>query len=327
MDKMETIPDFLYACSRWAKKKYAAQIARNEHQAPKMPVELTGETQDGHVMTWFLFQWVNPDTGITPAEEFARGLDVDVDWEDGVKHLTQLFFGVFRVLEMKGKAYGIVDSLTKSKLYPVTFRVGYAAVQANDVYMGYIHPWYDGTYHTIGTLVKMGTLPAGIITSGMANHLTQQLLEERQDRYESVTITDRTKVETYLKSQSADHVTKVAESLGIAGGTKKHKTGRIRDALTGEDITRAVQSLPESHLSCLATVATAGFMKRYVLERQLGDDESPIIDLYERGLLMLGKKSIGCRRHKIVAIPADVLKNLVDRGLLTPGQTRHKFHR
>lgn len=323
MDRQPDVVDFMHPCSQWAKKRYAAQMAANKHKAPHMPGELNEEMTESHILTWFLFQWINPDTGITPAEEFARGMDDKYDWVGAAESLTRMKFGTFRVLEMLEKGFGAVDDINTAETYPVGFRVGYDVLRENDVFVGYIHPWPDGAYYTIGTIAKVGSLPKEYITPGMTNMLVERFMRERQERYESVPITARTGLATYLKSQSADHVTKVAGSLGITGRTKKQKIILIRDALAGPGAAKAVESLPPSHVKCLEAVAAAGLVKRHVLKRKMGGEADTIMsELYRRGLLMLGTKAIGGRRHKVAAVPADVLRNAVERGLLNLGRWR-----
>lgn len=300
----------------WAKKKYAAQINANSHRAPDVPDDIPDRTLEVHVMTWFMFKWVNPDTGITPAEEFARGPDGSPDLVDAAGYLTQLFYDTFRVLEMRNDWLGVVDSFTTGEVYTVIFRVKYDGIKENDLFATYLHPWYHGEYYTIGSIRGGNTLPREFITPGMTKQLMHRLLEERQERYESVSITNRTGIKTYLKAQPAEHVTRVAESLGITDGVKKRKIVLVWEALTGDGIVDAVGSLSDTHMQCLEMVASKGFMKRYVLERQADENEEAVLDLYERGLLMLGTKIIGNKRHKIVAVPADVLKSMKARGLL-----------
>lgn len=316
MDQSLDIETFLYTSSQWAKKKYAAQIAQVRQNMQNIPENATEEMIDGHVMTEFLFRWINPDTKITPAEEFAQSIDDEYDRMSIVKYVTQLFYDRFRVLKMSNAGFGLVDSIDTAKTYHVIFRVGYGNMNEGDVFAGYIHPWYDGTYCTIGLLVGLGRLPPEFITPGMSKKFVQRFLDERQERYESVSITAQTNIASYLKSQSADHVTEVAKSLDVASGTKKQKIQRVRDALVGSGIVRAVESLPASHVKCLETVAAAGTIKRHILKRRIGDKPDIITELYLRGLLMLGAKTIGGRRHKVVAVPADVLYNAVERGLL-----------
>ena len=323
MDRQPDVVDFMHPCSQWAKKRYAAQMAANKHKAPHMPGELNEEMTESHILTWFLFQWINPDTEITPAEEFARGMDDKYDWVGAARSLAQMKFGTFRVLEMLEKGFGVVDDIDTAETYPVGFRVGYDVLRENDVFVGYIHPWPDGAYYTIGTIAKVGSLPKEFITPGMTNMLVERFMRERQERYESVPITARTGIATYLKSQLADHVTKVAGSLGITGRTKKQKIILIRAALAGPGAAKAVKSLPPSHVKCLEAVAAAGLVKRHVLKRKMGGEADAIMsELYRRGLLMLGTKAIGGRRHKVAAVPADVLRNAVERGLLNLGRWR-----
>lgn len=306
----------LHEATPWAKKKYAAQISANSHRAPKLYGDVPDRVLDIHTMTWFIFKWVNPDTEITPAEEFARGPNGSPDLVNAAGYLTQLFYDTFRVLEMRNDWLGVVDSYTTGEVYTVIFRVRYDGIKVNDLFAAYIHPWRDGAYYTIGSIRGGNTLPREFITPGMTNMLMQRLLDERQERYESVSITNRTGIKTYLKSQSAEHVTKVAKSLGITDGIKKRKIMLIWDTLTGDGIVDAVRSLPRDHMQCLTTVAVNGFMKRHVLKRQADGNEKAVLDLYERGLFMLGTKIIKSKRHKIVAVPADVLLNMKEHGLL-----------
>lgn len=306
----------LHDATPWAKKKYAAQISANSHRAPQVSGNAPDRVLDVHIMTWFMFKWVNPDTGITPAEEFARGPSGSPDLVDAAGYLTRLFYDTFRVLEMRNDRFGVVDSYTTGKVYTVIFRVRYDGIKVDDLFSAYIHPWREGVYYTIGSIKGGNTLPREFITPGMTKQLMRRFLEERQERYESVPISNRTGIKTYLKAQPAEHVTKVAKSLGIAGGIKKRKIMLVWEMLTGDGIVDAVKSLSTVHMRCLATVAVNGSMKRYVLERQAEGNAEVVLDLYERGLFMLGTKIIGNKRHKIVAVPSDVLKNMKERGLL-----------
>lgn len=157
MDHIAAINSFMTMCQQWTRDKYEDQMILNADAAPKLPRRVIGRDLIGreltdHIMAWFMLGWTNPETGITPAQEFAKYHIVGQGWEDAVKYMGWIMFGEFRVLNIRKDRTGRVRSPATGKIYHVVFRVG-RELQKNDVFVGCMHRWYENLYVTTGTVV------------------------------------------------------------------------------------------------------------------------------------------------------------------------------
>ena len=303
----------------WVQTTYSYELEQHSDKYPYMADFNTAERRATQIMTWFTIEWKNPRTNITPLEEFIDKFVKDPALAAKVSQFSQAIFSTFQIVQRLADCmYIVTDQVTKKK-YRIRLQTAIPPYRGTLIFDGYIHPWEeDGTHQATGILLLRKVSPTPFITPDMQKSLFRMMMKDKQDKYESVSISATTKISTYLKNQPAELVNTVSGFLNVHGGRKKEKILGIRAALSGDGATRILEMLPQKELACLLYVhqSPQKTTKHGMLERQFGDDDfdpyetgrarSVIGRLREKGLLMVGKKTIGSRRYKVAAIPAEL---------------------
>lgn len=277
------------------------------------------------VMTWFAYERKNA-FGRTLVDEFVDEFVYDERLGSKILQMKSLVHDTF-LIQRSADARNII--LVTAESSGRTFEV---EVMGNspDVYKegraftGRIHPWHeDGTYRMTGItkiLISDEELFGrhGIITPEMTM-LHKKILQELQERAESITVSTKPKAITLLRKLPIEWVDGICDSLNVdMWCLKKEKVMRIASALTSRNfLKQIVAGLSEDERIALRFVLKKGGSAKYSdLCRRVGRDDtewswveksaSTVGRLRRHGLLVVGKKRIMTRTYKVAAIPADV---------------------
>ncbi len=311
--------NFLQVLVDWAQSAYGDELDRHGGEYPHMATFDTEEHLVKQTLTWFVLEWTNPRTNITLLEEFVDKFVKDPALAAKVSQFGRAFYSTFRVARrVSDRTYDVVDQITK-KIYRVKFRNPVPPSRVEITFSGYIHPWEaDGTHRATGILTFREASPTPFITPDMQEDLFRMMMKEKQDKCESVPVSATTKLSTYLKSQPIELVNSVSSFLNVPEGRKREKISGIRAALSGDGAARVLRSLPKKELECLLHVhqSPQKVAKHGGLERRFGDDDfdpygsgrarSVIGRLREKGLLIVGKKTMGSKRYKVAVAPTEM---------------------
>ena len=303
----------------WVQTSYGYELGQHIGEYPHTADFDTAEHMIKQTMTWFALEWTNPRTDTTLVEEFIDKFVKDPALAAKVSQYGQAIYSTFQIVQRVADCtYIVTDQVTK-KQYRVKLQTAVPPYRDEITFDGYIHPWEaDGTHRATGIITFRKVSPIPFITPDMQESLFRMMMKEKQDRYESVSVSATTKLSTYLKNQPIELVNTVSGFLNVPEGRKKEKIAGIRAALSGNGATRVLETLPKKELACLLYVhqSPQKTTKYGILERQFGDDDfdpygtgrarSVIGRLREKGLLMVGKKTIGSRRYKVAAIPVEL---------------------
>lgn len=310
--------NFLQALVDWAQSTYDDELNLHGGEYPHMAAFDTEEQLVKQTLTWFVLEWTNPRTNITLLEEFVDRFVKDPALAAKVSQFGRAFYGTFRITQRVADCtYVVVDQITK-KRYRVKLRTPIPS-RADLTFNGYIHPWEaDGTHRATGILTFREASPTPFITPDMQEDLFRMMMKEKQDKFESVPVSATTKLSTYLKNQPIELVNAVSGFLNVSEGRKREKISGIRAALSGDGGARVLESLPKKELACLLYVyqSSQNAAKHGGLERRFGDDDfdpygpgrarSVIGRLREKGLLIVGRRTMGDKRYKVAVAPAEL---------------------
>ena len=311
--------NFLQVLVDWAQSTYGDELDLHGGEYPHMATFETEEKLVKQVLTWFVLEWTNPRTNTTLLEEFVDKFVKDTALAAKVSQFGRAFYSTFRVTRrVSDCTYVVIDQITK-KRYRVKFRNTIPPSHARLTFNGYIHPWEpDGTHRATGILTFSEAPPIPFITPNMQEDLFRMMMKEKQDKCESVPVSATTKLSTYLKNQPIETVNAVSGFLNVPEGRKREKISGIRAALSGDGAAHVLESLPKKELACLLHVRQSPqkASKHGGLERKFGDDDfdpygsgrarSVIGRLREKGLLIVGKKTMGDKRYKVAVAPAEL---------------------
>lgn len=324
--------NFMPVLVGWAQDAYDDELDRHSGDYPYPANFKTMESMTTQFLTWFVLEWKNPRTGITPLEEFVDKFVEDPELAAKLGLFGLAFYSDFQIIRYVSDH--VVDAVDRNtqKEYRVEFSNKPPRSYAGVSFRGYIRPWKeDGTYRATG-IVVFEVLPTntGFITADMQDELLRMFMKEKRDKTEAVPISGTSKLSAYLKNQPVELVNMVAEFLNVQEGKKRERIAAIKTALSSDGADRILKSLPKKEQDCLLYVhrSPQKAVKYGELERRFGkDDFDPFLSkrgarsvigcLREKGLLMVGRKAIQNRRYKVVVVPAE-MKGALD--VLTPSE-------
>lgn len=308
--------NFQQAMADWTLSQYEKELSRHASEYPERVAIEDDHLMEKQVLTWFMFEWINPRTRTTLAAEFIEKYIPDPKLAAKVSQIKRIFYSTFIIGDrVYDNVFNVVDQYD-NKTYRVKFKNKLPSSFKDMTFSGYIHPWEDdGTYRSAGILSFSRANPYGFITPEMQNIIYRQIIKDKQDKAESVTIPH--KLFTYLKNQPIELVELIAKFLDIPESKKRARIRAISKAISanGADI---LKSLTAEEVSCLQYVyESPGHGSKYrALEDRFGKDDyelfsptrarSTIGQLREKGMLMVGRKTIDSRRYKVAVIPEEL---------------------
>ena len=314
--------NFVQLLVDWAEKNHAEDLDRHMGEYP-YPIDFdTEKSKRGQILTWFVLEWKNPQTGTTILEEFLARYIKNPERAAGLRRFGLVLYGNFRII--RHVSIHEVDVVDKSTQKEYRVRFGNKIPPALS-FSGYIYP-SEGEYHATG--VVMFQLPPAdgqFITPDMQDELLRQIMKEKQEKVEAAPISATAKLSTYLRNQPVELVTMTAEFLDVPYGKKRERIAAIGAALSGDGADRIIKSLPKKERDCLLYVyrSPQNAVKHGELERRFGNDDfdvflserrarSTIGRLRGKGLLMVGGKVMDDKRYKVAVVPAEI-RTALDR--------------
>lgn len=320
-----TEENFLELLGSYAEWKYGQQI---EESYRVCPYDLDFENEDlvyKQILTWFILER-NNSSGKTVLDEFVDQFVDDKRLASKILQMKSLVYDTFFIIKKDAAHRILARSETDGKTYTVEILGEPEKYIEGRYFTGRIHPWHeDGTYRTTGINKIMFSDEEiferyGIITPKITGMLYDRMMQEFQDKIESITISPRSKVGPLLKKYPIEWVDGICGLLKIDKKNlkKKDKVERIACVLTSRNSLECIVSgLSEDEKIALRFVLKKGGTVRYSdLCSRIGRDDtgmswdkepmSTVGKLRRYGLLVVGKTKSGSRTYKSAVIPADV---------------------
>ena len=337
MNQEVTEDNFVQQVKDFSEWKYSKDISKSLNSCP---YDLDFDDEDHiakQIFTWFVYDRINPKTGITILEEFVEHFVKDEILASKILKVKDLFFDEFKILQSKGDVV-VVKSKRREKIYTVQLMCPPQIFLNDRSFLGRIHPWHkNGTYRTCGILKIMKSDKEilqnhGFITGDIANMIQEKFMQEFQDNKESIYITQRSKISPSLKKYPIEWINQMCKSLHLDSKNlkKKQKAELISSVLTSKLLCDIVKDLSEDEKIGLEFIMKKmGTVKYSDIQKRLGKDDTKInwekttvqstIGLLRRkALLLVGVQRIKTRNYKVVMIASDVLVTLRNYDCLGP---------
>ena len=327
--------NFLQALVDWTQATYDDELDRYGGDYPYPRHFDTEDKLVKQTIIWFVLEWKNPRTGTTLLEEFVDKFIKDPELAAQVSQFGCVSYSTFRAVRRVSKHVLLVADEHTEKEYQVRFR-NKLPRSCEDVYFsGYIHPWKDdGAYRATG-IITFKQIPDDD-PLGLADTLKRtdrKIEKEAQAVSEEVPISANAKLSAYLWRQSIIQVMEVAKFLNVPEGNKRERIAGIKDVLSTNGV-GILKSLSKKELACLLYVyqSPQKAVKHEDLERRFGKDDfrlslfergalSAMGRLREKGLLIVGRKEIQSKQHKVAVVPSEIWDAL---GKLAPSKPQNK---
>ena len=307
--------NFMQILVDWALFNYAKELRQHTREYNAQVPIVEKELLEKQIITWFVLEWVNPRTRTTIISEFIEKFVPDPKLAAKVSQIKSVFYSIFvGTQRISDHVLVAVDQYDK-KAYKIKFKNKLPQSCVDLVFGVSIHPWEeDGTHRTSGIVSFNRTQPYGYISPEMQDVINRRHQKDRRNE----NVTASYKLFTYLKRRPIEHVDLISEFLDMPEGRKGEKIKAISNTLSTNG-TNILKSLSKKEVLCLQFVyKSEGHAAKFrALEDRFGNDDfelfasnraqSTLGQLREKGMLIVGKKTLGGRRYKIAVIPAELI--------------------
>ena len=279
------------------------------------------------VLSWFIREWKNPDTGKTPLEEFVEDyLRKERVLAEKVLGTLNLVTGTFVI---RGRKDNIIEAMDPgSRIYDI-----WVPPQEVETYIkgrnfvGTIFQWGD-VYRFSGITLFMKSdkqifMEAGIIMPGLLDRLTSMMLKGEM---EEIILRRNATAASVLNKFSSWMVDNICHTLHILtrGKKKNQKVKEIAAILDSPHILDIIKALPQDARNALDMVRmNDGLIGYGKLVRKFGEEDVGTVNegsfikpktvvgiLRMHGLLVVGKMAKGDRFYNVAMIPKEVMQRL-----------------
>ncbi|HSF00951.1 MAG TPA: hypothetical protein VLA48_08670 [Nitrososphaeraceae archaeon] len=282
------------------------------------------------LLTWFIFERINPATGKTILDEFIDFVSKDSNnflLVGKLRMMKNLIYDIFEIVDRKGNIITLKGQSNQKK-YKVEIISGYVERYAPGRFvMARIFPW--GDYYRFAGITKIKiyhnnkNFPKCIITQDMIEQIQDYFEKRFVKDAESIIISKRSTLHGMLNKLPYVWIDGICTSLLLnRRGKKKEKVKRIVEILVNsQHLNDLVNSFPKDARTALLLIKEKGGIVKYrEIVKKYSDDTkfnwekeppiSPIGLLRRHGLVIVGRMLIGNRFYKAILIPNEILQRL-----------------
>jgi hypothetical protein len=287
------------------------------------------------LLSWFIFERINPNTGKTILDEYIEFISTDPNNRILIGKLLsmrEIISDNFRIIDRKKDNNMIVlKGLSNQKKYIV--KIPPEQIEQyilGRLVMAKIFPWEN--YYRFAGITKIKVyndnkknFPKGVITP-------EEMVEQIQDYFEQrfvkdaelITISQRSTLSGMLNKFPYWWIDGISASLLLnKKGKKKEKVKRIIQVLVNSQRLNDLvnNTLPKDSQQALLFIKERGGVVKYkeIIKKYTDDTNfswekdppnSPIGLLRRHGLVIVGRMLINNRFYKVILIPKEILEKL-----------------
>lgn len=283
------------------------------------------------LLTWFIFERINPATGKTILDEFIDFISKDSNNRLLVGKLLgmrKIISDTFKIIDRRKDNIIILKGQSNQKKYMVKVIPEHIEKYTPGRFvMAKIFPWED--YYRLAGITKIKVydnnrnFPKGIITPEMVEQIQDYFEKKYVKDAESIIISKRSTLQGILNKFPYLWIDGISTSLLLnKKGKKKEKVKRIVKVLVNSQrLNDLINTFPKDSQKVLLLIKEKGGIVKYrEIVKKYSDDtnldwekeppNSPIGLLRRYGLIIVGRMLIDNRFYKVILIPNEILQRL-----------------